>query len=468
VGKGASDAERADLLSAMALSQGKDLADCDFTAIDALLAQDHELDAIIAALDGRYIEPVAGGDVLRDPSILPTGRNIHGFDPFRIPSAYAVVDGAAQAEKIVARHIADTGEFPESIAMVLWGTDNLKSEGSQIAQALALMGARPRFDSYGRLSGAELIPLAELGRPRIDVISTLSGIFRDLLPLQSRMLAQAALLASTADEPIDQNFVRKHSLAHQNEHDCDIETASLRVFSNNHGAYGANVNQMIDGSTWNDGDELADSFERQKGFAYGVDGKPQPRPKIMKSALRGVDFACQNLESVEIGITAIDQYVDGLGGMARSIARAKGKDAPIYISDQTQGAGKVRTLNEQLSLETRTRMLNPLWYEGLLQHGGEGVRNIEGAVTTTMGWSATTGQVDPWVYQRITETFVLDDEMRARMARLNPKSSAKVASRLIEASERNFWQPDAATLAALHAASDDIEDQLEGILQAAE
>ncbi|MFM9852912.1 MAG: magnesium chelatase subunit H [Sphingomonadaceae bacterium] len=468
VGKGASPEERAELLAAMATAQDKPLADCDFTEIDALLAKDHELDAIIAALDGRYIHPVAGGDVLRDPSILPTGRNIHGFDPFRIPSAYAVVDGAAQAEKVVARHMADTGEFPESIAMVLWGTDNLKSEGAQIAQALALMGAKPRFDSYGRLSGADLIPLAELGRPRIDVITTLSGIFRDLLPLQSRMLAQAALLASTADEPLDQNFVRKHSLAHQNEHGCDIETASLRVFSNNAGAYGANVNQMIDGSTWDDGDDLADSFERQKGFAYGVDGAPQSQIKIMKSALAGVDFAFQNLESVDIGLTTIDQYVDGLGGISRSIARAKGKQAPVYISDQTQGAGKVRTLNEQLALETRTRMLNPLWYEGMLQHGGEGVHMIEGAVTTTMGWSATTGQVDPWVYQQITETFVLDDDMRARMARLNPKSSAKVASRLIEASERNFWQPDAATLAALHAASDDIEDQLEGILQAAE
>ncbi len=468
VGKGASAKERADLLQAMADGQGARLEDCDFAAIDALLSVDHELDAIVQALDGRYIAPVAGGDVLRDAGVLPTGRNIHGFDPFRIPSAFAMVDGAAQAEKIVARHIADTGEFPESIAMVLWGTDNLKSEGSQIGQAMALMGARPHFDSYGRLAGAELTPLAELGRPRIDVITTLSGIFRDLLPLQSRMLAQAALLASTADEPLDQNFVRKHSLAHQSEHGCDIETASLRVFSNNEGAYGANVNQMIDGSTWNDGDDLADSFERQKGFAYGVDGKPQQQIKLMKSALAGVDFACQNLESVEIGITAIDQYVDGLGGIARSIARAKGKDAPIYISDQTQGTGKVRTLGEQLALETRTRVLNPLWYEGMLQHGGEGVRNIEGAVTTTMGWSATTGQVDPWVYQRITETFMLDPEMRERMARLNPKASAKVANRLIEASERNFWQPDAQTLAALREASDDIEDRLEGIMQAAE
>ena len=435
----------------------------ELTETNAKLAENPELDAIITALDGRYIRPVTGGDLIRTPAILPTGRNIHGFDPFRLPSAYAVIDGAAQAQKVLDRHIDDTSAFPESVAMVLWGTDNLKSEGAQIAQAMALMGAKPHFDSYGRLSGAELTPLAELGRPRIDVIVTLSGIFRDLLPLQTRMLAEAAYLAATADEPLDQNFVRKHSLAHQSEHGCDFETASLRVFSNNEGAYGANVNQMIDASTWTNEDELADSFERQKGFAYGRSGRAQSQAALMRSALAGVDFAYQNLESVELGVTTIDHYVDGLGGISRSIARAKGEAAPIYISDQTQGAGKVRSLNEQVALETRTRTLNPTWYEGMLKHGGEGVRQIESQVTNCMGWSATTGQVDPWVYQRMTETFVLDDVMRDRMAELNPKASMRVANRLIEASDRHYWSPDAATLAALHAATDAIEDRLEGV-----
>ena len=430
---------------------------------NAKLAHNPELDAIITALDGRYIRPVTGGDLIRTPDILPTGRNIHGFDPFRLPSAYAVIDGATQAQKVLDRHIDDTGTFPESVAMVLWGTDNLKSEGAQIAQAMALMGAKPHFDSYGRLSGAELVSLAELGRPRIDVIVTLSGIFRDLLPLQTRMLAEAAYLAATADEPLEQNFVRKHSLAHQSEHGCDFETASLRVFSNNEGAYGANVNQMIDASTWTNEDELADSFERQKGFAYGRSGRAQSQAALMRSALAGVDFAYQNLESVELGVTTIDHYVDGLGGIARSITRAKGEAAPIYISDQTQGAGKVRSLNEQVALETRTRTLNPAWYEGMLKHGGEGVRQIEGQVMNCLGWSATTGQVDPWVYQRMTETYVLDAEMRDRMATLNPKASMRVANRLIEASDRHYWSPDAATLAALHAATDEIEDRLEGI-----
>jgi len=441
--------------------------DADIAAIEAKLDVNDELGALVHALDGGYVQPAPGGDVIRNPEVLPTGRNIHGFDPFRIPSTFAVAEGARQADHLLARHRA-TGEaeYPESLAMVLWGTDNMKSQGVQLAQAMALIGARPRMDGYGRLSGAELIPLTELGRPRIDVVATLSGIFRDLLPLQTRMLAEAAWLASSADEPVEQNFVRKRSLAHAAAQGCDLETASLRVFSNAEGAYGANVNQMIDGGVWTDPDELANAFETHKGYAYGVKGEPIQRRELLESALAGVDFAYQNLESVEVGITDLDQYVDGLGGISRSIARAKGKEAPVYILDATRGSAKVRTLAEQIDLETRTRTLNPKWFEGMLKHGYEGVRQIEGHVTNTMGWSATTGQVAPWIYQQISETFVLDPAMRERLSSLNPKSSARVANRLLEACDRELWQPDEATLAALHAASNDLEDRLEGVVAA--
>ncbi|MGJ3649111.1 magnesium chelatase subunit H [Sphingomonas sp. GlSt437] len=484
-GKAATREERIDMLAATATAKGEALsidtvtalvdghlrADTDLlrelAALDSALARNEELDGLVHALGGGYIRPVSGGDILRSPDVLPTGRNIHGFDPFRIPSAYAVRDGAEQAARLIERGVADSGRVPETVAMVLWGTDNLKSEGAQIAQALALMGARPRFDSYGRLAGAELIALDDLAHPRIDVIATLSGVFRDLLPLQTRMLAEAALLASTADEPVERNFIRKHTLAHQGAHGCDVETAALRVFSNAEGAYGANVNLMIDGGAWTDPNELADCFERQKGFAYGVKGTPVRQAAILASALKTVDCAYQNLESVELGITTIDQYVDTLGGISRAVTRAKGEAAPVYIGDQTQGAGKVRSLQEQVALETRTRMLNPAWTEALLRHGYEGVRQIEGHLTTTMGWSATTGEVDAWVYQRIGETYVLDAAMRERLAALNPKAAARVANRLIEASDRNYWTPDAATLAALHAASDELEDRLEGVVAVA-
>jgi len=212
---------------------------------NAQLADDHEIDGLLNALDGNFVRPSPSGDLLSTPEILPTGRNIHGFDPFRIPSAFAIKDGARQAARVLERHLDDGNDLPETVALVLWGTDNLKSGGAPIAQALALMGARARFDTYGRLAGAELIPLAMLGRPRIDVAMTTSGIFRDLLPLQIKLLAEAAHLAATADEPIDKNFVRKHALELQEKTGCDLETSTLRVFSNAEGAYGANVNHLI-------------------------------------------------------------------------------------------------------------------------------------------------------------------------------------------------------------------------------
>jgi magnesium chelatase subunit H len=435
----------------------------ELAATDRLLAEDHELPALLRALDGRFVRPAPGGDLLRTPAVLPTGRNLHGFDPFRIPSAFAVQDGARQAARLLERHAAAGLAFPESIAIVLWGTDNLKTEGGPIAQALALIGARPRFDSYGRLAGASLVPLAELGRPRIDVIATLSGIFRDLLPLQIKLLAEAAYLAAAADEPVEQNFVRKHALAHQRAHGCDLETAALRVFGNADGAYGANVNLLVDNGRWSDEDELAETYTRRKSFAYGRSGRPAPQAALLKDVLAGVDLAYQNLDSVELGVTTIDHYFDTLGGISRAVQRAKGAPAAVYIGDQTCGDGTVRTLAEQVALETRTRALNPKWYEAMLRHGYEGVRHIEAQVTNTMGWSATTGQVAPWVYRELTQTFVLDPAMRERLAALNPAASAKVANRLLEAHERRYWTPDENTLEALRRAGEELEDRLEGI-----
>jgi magnesium chelatase subunit H len=428
-----------------------------------LLGENQELPGLIHALDGGFTRPAPAGDLLRTPAILPTGRNIHGFDPFRIPSAFAVADGRRQAELLLARHSSDGHGLPESVAIVLWGTDNLKNEGGPIAQALALIGAQPRFDSYGRLCGASLIPLAELGRPRIDAIMTVSGIFRDLLPLQSKLLAEAAFLATFADEPPDQNFVRKHALAYQAENGCDLETAALRVFSNAEGTYGSNVNQMIDSGRWSDEDELAEVYTRRKCFAYGRNGKPQAQAQLLKSMLGGVQLAYQNLESVELGVTTVDHYFDTLGGISRAVLRAKGASVPVYIGDQTRGEDKVRTLAEQVALETRTRVLNPKWYEGMLKHGYEGVRQIESHVTNTVGWSATTGQVAPWVYQSLSEAFVLDDAMRERLASLNPIASARVANRLLEAHARQYWSPDEATLDALRKAGEELEDRVEGV-----
>lgn len=440
----------------------------DIATIRRELKSDSELGAIIHALDGGFIRPVPGGDLNHTTDVLPTGRNIHSFDPYRIPSRYAMTAGAVQADELLDRFVADTGELPESVAIVLWGTDNIKSEGGPIAQALRLIGARPRFDSYGRLAGAELIPLEELGRPRVDAIMTLSGIFRDLLPNQTRLLAEAAWLAASAEnESASQNFVRKHAIAYQNECGCDLETAALRVFSNANGAYGSNVNQLVDSGNWEDDDSLAEQYSRRKCFAYGVSGAPRAEAALLQRSLKDVDFTYQNLESAELGVTSIDHYFDTLGGISRAVHRAKGESVETYIGDQTGEGNTIRTLSDQVALETRTRVLNPKWYESVLEHGYEGVKQIESHLTNTMGWSATTGKVAPWVYEQITSTFVLDDDMRRRLASLNPAASAKVANRLLEAHERQYWTPDPDTLEALERAGEELEDVLEGITEVA-
>jgi magnesium chelatase subunit H len=306
-----------------------------------------------------------------------------------------------------------------------------------------------------------------LGRPRVDVLITLSGIFRDLLPLQTKLLAEAALLAASADEPADRNYVRKHALSCAAINNIPLEEAALRVFGNADGTYGANVNQLLENGAWNDEDELAEAFVRRKGFAYGVNGKPARQDAVLTHLLGHVELAYQNLDSIELGVTTVDHYFDTLGGISRAVKRTRGEAASVYIGDQTRGDGTVRTLSEQVALETRTRALNPKWYEALLEHGFEGVRQIEAQVTNTLGWSATTGQVQPWIYQRLSETFVLDDAMRERLARLNPTSSAKIANRLLEAHERKYWAPDSAMLAALQRAGEELEDRLEGVTMGA-
>jgi magnesium chelatase subunit H len=490
VGEAPSAAERAELLDAILSSSDAQLGDEERAAmvadvmsdaegdsdderlsrlrrINRKLQCDAELDAIVHALDGGYIAPVAGGDLMRSEEILPTGRNIHGFDPFRLPSTFAVRTGAAQADDLVARFEQDNGRLPESVAVVLWGSDNIKSEGASIGQALRLMGAEPRFDGYGRLTGAQLIPLEQLDRPRIDVVMTLSGIFRDLLPQQTQMLAEAAWLAASADEPCDRNFIRKHVLEYQRDCDCDLETAALRVFSNAVGAYGSNVNHVIESGHWNDEDELANQYSQRKCFAYGRSGSVDQQSQLLERSLADVDFAYQNLESAELGVTSIDHYFDTLGGISKAVERARGNEVEVYIGDQSGPENVIRTLSDQVALETRTRILNPRWYEGLLDHGFEGVRQIESHVTNTMGWSATTGKVAPWVYERITQTYMLDPEMRERLAQLNPAACAKVANRLLEAYDRKYWSPDEETLAALERAGEEIEDHIEGVAEVA-
>ena len=216
--------------------------------------------------------------------------------------------------------------------------------------------------------------------------------------------------------------------------------------------------------SWGNESELGDSFTRRKSFGYGVNATGIAHPELFTRALAGAELSYQMLDSVELGATDVDQYFDSLGGLNRAVGAARGRVTPVYMGDQTGAQGKIRSLEEQVEFESRTRLLNPRWYEGMLRSGHEGVRAISSRVTNSVGWSATTGATPAWVYREVTTTFVVDGAMRERLADLNPHATLQMTERLLEAHNRGFWQPDDAMLDALREASADLEDRIEGVL----
>ncbi len=427
------------------------------------IVADGEMDGLLRALRGGYIPPSPGNDVVRNPAVVPTGRNIHGLDPYRVPSNVALDNGKRLMAELIERLTHEQGSLPESVALVLWGTDNLKSDCEGVAQVLALLGARTVTDELGNVSGVALIPLAELGRPRIDVVVTVSGIFRDLLTHQMELLDQAVRLAASADEPVEFNFVRKHALAQAAELGVSLDEAATRVFANAPGSYGANVNHLVESSTWDEDTQLSDAFLSRKSFAMSGRGEWREARSIMERALSTVDASFQNIDSFEVGISDIDTYYENLGGVTKSVERLRGKRPPVLVADAIASSSRLSSLEQMVRLESRAKLLNPKWYEAMLAHGYEGAREIEARVNNTYGWSATTGAVEDWVYQGVAETFVLDEAMRERLARLNPQAAMAMTGRLLEANNRGFWKTDEATLEALREIYVDLEDRLEGI-----
>jgi len=429
------------------------------------LADNPELRAVLNALEGHYTLPSPGNDLVRNPEIVPTGRNIHSLDPYSMPSPGAVKAGQRSAEALIEAYRKENGDFPRSIALVLWGTDNLKSEGEGVAQALALLGARTKTDELGKIADVELIPLKELGRPRIDTVMTISGIFRDLLSLQVRLLDRAARMAAAADEPPEINFLRQHVLAEMQEKNCPFDEASNRVYSNAPGSYGANVNHLVESSSWEDEQELADAFTSRKGFAVTAAGEWQECPDALRSALKHVNLAYQNIDSAEIGISDIDHYYEYLGGVSKSVERIAGTRPGVMVGDSTGLGGRQRisSLEKMVSLEARTKLLNPKWYDAMLEQGYEGVREIEAHLGNTYGWSATASAVQNWTYRQFNETYLQDKEMLERLRKLNPYATISMTRRLLEANSRGFWETDEGTLEELRELYADLESRIEGI-----
>jgi magnesium chelatase subunit H len=427
---------------------------------------DNELGALLTALEGEYISPGPGGDPIRNPDVLPTGKNIHALDPQSIPTAAAVKSAKVVVDRLLARQSAENGgNYPETIACVLWGTDNIKTYGESLAQILWMVGVRPMPDSLGRINKLELIPLEELGRPRIDVVVNCSGVFRDLFINQMALLDRAVKMAAEAEEPLEMNFVRKHAMKQADELGINLRQAATRVFSNASGSYSSNVNLAVENGTWESEEELQNMYLSRKGFAFSSDnpGTMEQSEDLFRSSLKTAEVTFQNLDSSEISLTDVSHYYDSDPTKIVARLRDDGKAPASYMADTTTANAQIRTLSETVRLDARTKMLNPKWYEGMLSHGYEGVRELSKRLVNTMGWSATAGAVDNWVYEDTNTTFFKDEEMCKRLLNLNPNSFRKMVTTLLEANGRGYWETSEENLDRLRELYQEVEDRIEGV-----
>ncbi len=424
-----------------------------------------EMTNVLHALDGGYIPAGPSGSPLRGlVNVLPTGRNFYSVDPKAIPSRLAWETGQAMADSLLQRYRDENdGEWPPSVGLSVWGTSAMRTAGDDIAEVFALLGVRPVWDDQSRrVTGLEVIPIDELGRPRIDVTVRISGFFRDAFPHVVSLMDDAVQLVVGLDEPADQNYVRAHTLKDFEEHG-DQRRATLRIFGSKPGAYGAGVLPLIDSRNWRDSSDIAEVYAVWGGFAYGrgVDGIAARGD--MESAYRRIAVAAKNIDTREHDIADSDDYFQYHGGMVTMVKALTGKAPAAYVGDSTRPeAVRTRTLTEETSRIFRARVVNPRWIGAMRQHGYKGAFELQATVEYLFGYDATTGVVADWMYEKLTESYVLDPETRKFLQTSNPWALHGIAERLLEAAERKMWEhPEQSTLDALRATYLETEGDLE-------
>lgn len=429
--------------------------------IHALKQSHQELGSLITGLDGGYIRPKPGGDLLRDgPSVLPTGRNTHALDPYRMPSPGAWARGQRAAKEIIRQHqAANNGEFPETVAVNLWGLDAIKTRGESVAIVLELVGARPVKEGTGRVVRFDLVPLEELGRPRVDVLASLSGIFRDSFANIVDLLDDMFERAANADEPVNMNFIKKHSDELAGE--GITERTAARLFSNPPGDYGNMVNEVVGTGEWEESESLGEVWRNRNVFSYGrnegsstVSGTA--RPEVLDKLLSTTDRIVQEIDSVEYGLSDIQEYYSGPGAMKKAAENRKSVDAKTGKTKKVSfsvieafGGGEddvpVKDVEEVLRMEYRSKLLNPKWRDSMLAQGSGGAYEVSQRMTAMIGWSAT-AQVDNFVFDQAAERYALDEEVAAKLQKANPEAFKNVVRRLLEAAGRGMWDTDDETL----------------------
>ena len=423
-----------------------------------------ELDAVLHALDGGFVRPGPSGSPLRGlVNVLPTGRNFYTVDPRAVPSRLAWQTGQAMAESLLQRYVDDTGTYPESVGLSVWGTSAMRTSGDDIAEVLALLGVRPEWDEASRrVARLQVISLEELGRPRIDVTVRISGFFRDAFPHVVTMLDDAVQMVAALDEPDDANFVAAHARADLAAHG-DRRRATTRVFGSKPGSYGAGILQVVEAGTWRDDKDLAEVYTAWGGFAYGRGLDGVAAADDMRTNYARIKVAAKNIDTREHDIADSDDYFQYHGGMIATVRALTGSDPRAYVGDSTTpDAVRTRTLAEETARVFRARVVNPRWISAMRRHGYKGAFELAATVDYLFGFDATAGVMHDWMYEKLAQEYVLDPTTREFLDTSNPWALHGIVERLQEAADRGLWaEPSPETLQALQQAYLEVEGDLE-------
>ncbi|MEU4601473.1 cobaltochelatase subunit CobN [Kribbella sp. NPDC023972] len=425
-----------------------------------------ELTNVLRALDGRFVEAGPSGSPTRGlVNVLPTGRNFYAVDPKAIPSRNAWDVGVALADSLLARHKAETGQWPRSVGLTVWGTSAMRTQGDDLAEVLWLLGCRPVWDDASRrVTGFEVVPLEELGRPRIDVTVRISGFFRDAFPHVVALLDEAVRTVAALDEAPAANYLHAHvqeDVAAGN----DVRSSTARVFGSKPGSYGAGLLPLVDARNWRTDAELAEVYAVWGGYAYGKGLDGAEARGSMQRAYARIQVAAKNADTREHDIMDSDDYFQYHGGMIAMVRHLTGSNPKAYVGDSAVPAQvKTRTLEEETKRVFRARVVNPRWMAAMRRHGYKGAFEMAATVDYLFGYDATAGVVDDWMYETLTTSYVADPEMAEFFRKSNPWARHGIAERLLEAAQRGLWsEPSPEALETLRNAvletEGDIEDR---------
>jgi cobalamin biosynthesis Mg chelatase CobN len=404
-----------------------------------------EIGAILKALNGRFIEPGPGGDFVRNPEVYPTGRNTYQLDPTNLPTGAAMERGRRIADEYLASFYRKHGRYPRAVSVVLWAFETMKTGGETLAAIFHLLGVKPVWRSI-YVRDIEVIPLSELKRPRIDVVVTICGIFRDTFYNIVELLDKAFKTVADLEEPEDLNFVRANVRRMLSNHG---ENAKLRIFGPPEGQYATSLTALIESSQWRSEVELVNAYLESMKFAYGEKARCVESKELMNSLISNVELVTQIRDTVDYEITDLDHYYEFLGGLTKAVESRSGRHPMVLVADTTREIVKVEDAREALRRGVVTRTINPKWLDSMIEHGYNGVSKIADRVEYMIGLAATLGGVEDWMWRSIAENTVFNVERAEKMRSINIWAFRKIVKRLLEASRRGYWRADKETVERL-------------------